>query len=449
MGKFTRFQKSKRPTERERDFELLKFPFSAGISADAANLLTRMPIYNKNTNNLSHYNDFYSRAYIHGRAYQSKNRFQAIPGTNQLWREPSGYLRYEFGIVFKGTGTYTFSHPDYQARNTVVAPDEAWRAWNNEPYLVPSWWNNPASLSNPKIASSFDVINTRNFATAKALNDLGDSKAQLGEALATARQTSSMIVNAAADILQLYKDTRNGKLAWKMRNLNVKQVRSFVKSGKLAKTAANRWLEFHYGWKPLASDIHGAYELLNSLFDKNPALLVNGSGVATLEHRSQGLRHRTYPNIGLLLTSEALLECRVEITARIKDSDYDRTKRTLNRLGLLNPASLAWELIPFSFVLDWFIPVGSMLQMMSDPVGLTFQGGTETYRYGRVSEATVAADSDPSNDKITTQFRYYGTDRYKLTGFPRPTLSIRPFYSGPDRIATILALFEKLRVKKR
>lgn len=35
------------------------------------------------------------------------------------------------------------------------------------------------------------------------------------------------------------------------------------------------------------------------------------------------------------------------------------------QLGLLNPEIVAWELLPFSFVADWFIPIGSYLEARS------------------------------------------------------------------------------------
>lgn len=38
------------------------------------------------------------------------------------------------------------------------------------------------------------------------------------------------------------------------------------------------------------------------------------------------------------------------------------TKWIYPRLGLKDPLSIAWELVPYSFVADWFIPIGAWLQ---------------------------------------------------------------------------------------
>jgi hypothetical protein len=50
-------------------------------------------------------------------------------------------------------------------------------------------------------------------------------------------------------------------------------------------------------------------------------------------------------------------------------------------LGLTNPAALAWELVPFSFVADWFVPVGDYLNCLDAALGYSFLGGSKTERW--------------------------------------------------------------------
>lgn len=50
--------------------------------------------------------------------------------------------------------------------------------------------------------------------------------------------------------------------------------------------------------------------------------------------------------------------------------------RTASELGLLNPFELAWELLPGSFIADWFIPVGDFLSQLDADLGWQFKGGS-------------------------------------------------------------------------
>lgn len=37
---------------------------------------------------------------------------------------------------------------------------------------------------------------------------------------------------------------------------------------------------------------------------------------------------------------------------------------------MINPVGIAWELVPFSFAVDWFIPVGKFLNSYTDLAGV-------------------------------------------------------------------------------
>ena len=41
-----------------------------------------------------------------------------------------------------------------------------------------------------------------------------------------------------------------------------------------------------------------------------------------------------------------------------------------------NPLLTAWELVPYSFVVDWFIPIGDFLSQFSASHGLQYVSGT-------------------------------------------------------------------------
>ena len=44
----------------------------------------------------------------------------------------------------------------------------------------------------------------------------------------------------------------------------------------------------------------------------------------------------------------------------------------LTQLGLTNPLLVAWDIIPFSFVVDWFIPVSTYLKRYNDMAGFSY-----------------------------------------------------------------------------
>jgi hypothetical protein len=298
-----------------------------------------------------------------------------------------------------------------------------------------------AGLRGDFIATAADADNALRAAKTKALNDLADAKAGMGENLATAVQTADMFLNAGADIIRAAIAIKKGNLFQAIKRLNVKDLSKAVKSGKIPNSAANRWLEYWYGWKPLAQDVYGLYELLQERLE--PALLVHGRGQGryTFTGGFTGTRSgSTHPPYHF--SEYSPLVCRCNLTGRVDSADY---LRTINRVGLLNPVGLAWDLIPFSFVVDWVYPIGDVAHGLSATAGLSFVGGHTTARYERSVKAVVApgytVEGSASPQMLIETF---GFNRTKLTSFPRPVTYMRSPFTGSSRIATVLALITKL-----
>jgi len=114
---------------------------------------------------------------------------------------------------------------------------------------------------------------------------------------------------------------------------------------------ANSWLELNFGWTPLIKDIHDSIEILQRDFPSAP---IRGSATG---------RNLTLP---VYRGSASQIESvRIAGTLRVTNPQLFLA----NQLGLINPAAVAWDAVPFSFVVDWFIPVGKFLNSLTNEVG--------------------------------------------------------------------------------
>lgn len=77
-----------------------------------------------------------------------------------------------------------------------------------------------------------------------------------------------------------------------------------------------------------------------------------------------------------------------------------------NQLGLVNPAYVLWDAVPFSFVADWFLPVGRYLQSYSDWVGLHLDDPMTTYHW-----RGMETGPDAHNAGYSCSYNTYRTDR--------------------------------------
>lgn len=169
-----------------------------------------------------------------------------------------------------------------------------------------------------------------------------DSSVFLGEM----RQTLDMITGNCEKVLNGYRKIRRGDLAGATRSL----FGSSKGKGKLdTKDIANAWIELQYGWKPLISDVFEGLEAIDSLrarqklvFKVRKTTMVPSSGSTTESNWS------------------ATKLAGVAIKATFQDSCS-----VMHSLGLTNPVNMVWELLPWSFVVDWFVPVGDYLSAAS------------------------------------------------------------------------------------
>lgn len=245
-----------------------------------------------------------------------------------------------------------------------------------------------------RVYSAATNVSLKTLAEVAALAKLKNQKVNLGVAFAERSRTATLVGESALAIANSVINFRRGNLkeAWRVLGQQYRRKDIIKRYGR---GVSSQWLALQYGWKPLMSDVYGATEALanRQLVDyacrvasrkteKSDLVSIYGIGY----HRySERVKRETSYHVALNYTpKESLL------------SSY-------NALGLTNPAEIAWELVPFSFVVDWFVPIGSWLGILDATVGWNYTSGTCTRR------ASVEVDTrDVGNFAYGNKYEGFG-----------------------------------------
>jgi hypothetical protein len=125
-----------------------------------------------------------------------------------------------------------------------------------------------------------------------------------------------------------------------------------------------KWLELQYGWKPLLSDVYGATEALANR-DRGD-WRVTGKGTQFVKVEGS-IDESSDPNGWDSGYGE--YHGRRGVYVRIDALPQNDLLLAMSQLGLTNPLLIAWELVPYSFVVDWFLPIGSYLDSLDAMLG--------------------------------------------------------------------------------
>lgn len=172
--------------------------------------------------------------------------------------------------------------------------------------------------------------------------------------LGEGRESLKTITESSTRIYKAIKAAKKGNFpkAWNaLRGARNDPLPSYVRvnPGKNRKNLADNWLQLQYGWKPLLNDIFDAC--------KHLAYTQNRDFSAT--YRLKHEKSMTGPIFGGVGNSQVFFGDAFSARRWIcKVTSVNQAAI----LGLSDPRATAWELVPFSFVVDWFIPIGNYLE---------------------------------------------------------------------------------------
>lgn len=284
-----------------------------------------------------------------------------------------------------------------------------------------------------------DTAEAQRKARAKVLNQIKDSSFNAAQAYAERSQTANLMAKSVNRLASAAMAVRRGNFKhactlfgmdytpriekFSRRRRNDPLNDPFRRTG--TDMLSSYWLEFQYGWKPLLQDIYGAAELIAKTYHQKKPTIARSS--ATVEMKVQSI-HDVWQDAGGA-ASNRICQSSGTVTARYT-IEYGEDNAFLNRMaqtGITNPALLAWELLPYSFVIDWFVPVGDYLSQIDATAGLVFKRGTvathsrvthslrwQSTKGGASGQAKSRSTSKP--DLVEEEIK----NRSVLTLFPSP-----------------------------
>jgi len=289
----------------------------------------------------------------------------------------SGYDR-------KGSGDYKYisdvSTPNYARRKAAgevimnpvtimtenrVSTPVSW-SFGNHPVWGTRTFSGDLALyvgkTNASIRPSWytvDVGRAKTEAINNAFAKAYSSDAQLLVTMAEAKKTLDMLRNPFGTARELI-DKINWLYGRKLQGLSDTR-----KAWDAAQAFASAWNEYRFGWKPVLYDIQNIQKAYASAVSSvQPERLVFRAG-SKLQYNNSGAYNPTVPGLTSCQTDYSFAcETKVSAGVIISISPGSNYHSAANRFGLsLNnvPASI-WELVPYSFVVDRFVRVGSWLQ---------------------------------------------------------------------------------------
>jgi hypothetical protein len=217
-----------------------------------------------------------------------------------------------------------------------------------------------------------------NRAIKKLIDRAGASiNANLAQDLAQFSQLTSLIVSTGKRfgkcllLLRQKEFAGAAKSLWDPKRPTTEYYRARKPlSGK--NTVAENWLELQYAWKPLLQDIQGVMESIAAFMANNREIQLVTATARMNKVENSPLMLWSYPSTrgG---TSRTTNQQDVKIGCRYAVDD--QLKAFLSQTGFTNPLNLAWEILPFSFVADWALPIGPYLETLSAWNGLSFVDG--------------------------------------------------------------------------
>lgn len=296
------------------------------------------------------------------------------------------------------------ANPHTWDRRTSGLPS-GWGFSPSGPWVIPDYMGDAARDRYSDITGRSVMISATNEAIARFTGKVRKHNANLGVTLGSWKQSQNMIIDRSRAIASIFD--RRIRTVRTMSQQQRRRIR--------AQDTASAYLEGVFGWVPLVDDIKAA---LGTLCRNPPDTQWVKSAVILTDKVN---RIQTDNSTWQVLTEEDLVY-RCTVSGRV--TIVNQNLFLLNRLGLLNLPGVAWDLVPWSFVVNMFTNLGQMVNSLTDFVGVQIDNSSTTRSVNatlRISSRPYPGSGYTGNWRVLQKYTY----RVRGAGVPTPTFQWR------------------------
>lgn len=271
-------------------------------------------------------------------------------GSNPFWRSQvaagvnatTNYSRSGYMVPRHIPGTISVS-----GKCSVPTLPDHFRGYSGFGYTLPA----SISMTQPTDEADNQALSSFNKSCRRATTQISG-----GVFLGELSETLRMIKHPAMALRKLVDDH--------LKDLARRKRRGFKHTLHANNYLAGAWLEASYGWLPLISDTKdAAIALSRFIHDKNRVTSVSGTGSTTSS--SVNFTNAGYVGVNTSTQWQLQKEASVRIVGAMKAKALGPTlDHAMNVFGF-HPRDFVptvWNLIPYSFLADYFLNVGSVLE---------------------------------------------------------------------------------------
>lgn len=224
--------------------------------------------------------------------------------------------------------------------------------WNEWSGSLPQFLTTNLS-SGLQLPSALDP-SLRDRALIGCLSEMNFRDLDLGTAWAERGKTADLVGDIATKTIETIRAAR------RRRGREILDIWGLRHEGARGKGVVDTYLTYHYGVKPAAQDLSGAVQALTRL-PQGEWKIAKKDAASYETHQS------TQVGLGSFYPYECSSFMRQSCRARVSAHQRPLTRQEdlVWALGLDAPLSTAWELTPFSFMIDWMTPIGDWLQALN------------------------------------------------------------------------------------